>query len=74
VIQTMIGSPCGREEMAIHGQKFSGLSGDPDYRGFFSAFPEDPLNDKAVYIDAMKVYRRNGGTASLILSLRTRRR
>jgi hypothetical protein len=33
VIQTMIGSPWRREEMAIHGPKFSGLPGDPDYRG-----------------------------------------
>jgi hypothetical protein len=52
----------------------SGLPGygiPRDHR-FFSAFPEDSLNGKAVYIDAMKVYRGNGGVASLILNLDTR--
>jgi len=41
---------------------------------FFSAFPEGSLNGKAVYsyIDAMNVYRRNGGIASIILNLGTR--
>ena len=46
--------------------------GIPRDHCFFSAFPEDSLNGKAVYIDAMKVYRGNGGTASFILNLDTR--
>jgi hypothetical protein len=52
----------------------SGLPGYglPREHCFFSAFPEDSLNGKAVYIEAMKVYSGNGGTAPLILSFSTR--